>query len=208
VGVRVLVVDDHPMITEGFVTMFELIEGLEPSSAGTGGEALAAIGASPPDVVLVDMHLPDMDGDVVAVRVRRLHPDVRIIIFTGGLSSDELARAVAAETDGILLKTTPLDDLVSAIRDVAAGKHVVDRELSGAIMNIARRGISPSSALSDREVEVVELLASGMTNKEIGRELFIAQTTVKSHLENIMRKLGVPDRTGAVAEAMRRGLVA
>jgi DNA-binding NarL/FixJ family response regulator len=205
VGIRVLIVDDHPVVREGFSQLFEFVDGIEPvGTAAAGEEALALVDELEPDLVLLDMQLPGEDGAKVAGRIKSGHPGIRVVIFTG--APDELAmrRARAAGVDGILLKTMPVADLIAAIKDAGEGRQVVDRDLMGLL---EPSEVGESAPLSDREVEVLELLAQGMTNKEIALALFISRATVKSHIENILRKLEASDRAGAVAEGFRRKLL-
>src|SRR2546421_1848046 len=203
---RVFIVDDHPVVREGFSHLFQLVEGIEPvGTAGDGDEALARIGAARPDIVLLDMQLPGDDGAVVTRRIKELHPEARVIIFTGGVDRDQVARARAAGAEGILLKTTPVANLIRALHEVLEGHQVVDLDLTGVLQPVGDP--DGSSPLSERELEVLRLLAEGMSNKELAQALFISRATVKSHMENILRKLGVPDRAAAVAEGFRRGLV-
>jgi len=157
-----------------------------------------------PDVVLLDLHLPDDDGVTVAGRVRARHPDVRIVIFTAGADAAEIREASAAGVDGVLLKTMPVGELIRAIRDVADGREVVDRDLVGTLSMPDAQGTVP---LSERELEVLSLLAKGMSNKEVAAALFISRATVKTHIENLLRKLDANDRAAAVAEGFRRGLL-
>jgi len=201
---RVMIVDDHPVVREGFTQLFQLVEGIEAvGEASDGDEALDRIGACKPDLVLLDMQLPGDDGATVTRRIKERHPDVRVIIFTGGVDREQVVRARAAGAEGILLKTTPVTSLVRALHEVAEGRQVVDRDLNGVLQPV----VDEAPRLSEREIEVLRLLADGMSNKELARELFISRATVKSHIENILRKLSVPDRAAAVAEGFRRGLV-
>ncbi|HMC04995.1 MAG TPA: response regulator transcription factor [Actinomycetota bacterium] len=202
--VRVAIVDDHPVVREAFGNLFDLVEGLEVvATAGDANEAMAKLATTPVDVAIVDFALPGVDGSVLTDRIKDSHPDVRVLIFTASLDAEQVRRAAGSAADGILLKSIPIDYLVAAIRDVASGRRVVGRDLSGVLM---AAGEEPAQ-LSDREREVLDLLAKGKTNKDIARELFIAQATVKSHVENILRKLGATDRAGAVAEGFRRKLI-
>src|SRR5439155_15767142 len=125
-------------------------------------------------------------------RVRTRHPDVHVVIFTAGADPAEVRRASDAGVDGVLLKTMPVEELIGAIRAVADGREVIDRDLAGAMYSTdAETG---AVRLSERELDVLSLLAKGMTNKDVAAELFIARATVKSHIENILRKLGANDR--------------
>jgi DNA-binding NarL/FixJ family response regulator len=205
VGIRVLIVDDHPVVREGFSQLFEFVEGIDPvGTASTGDDALACIPRLAPDVVLLDMQLPGDDGATVARRIKERHPEVRIVIFTGAPDEVAMRRARAAGVDGLLLKTMPVADLIAALKEAANGRHVVDRDLVGVL---ATPEGAASVPLSERELEVLQLLSKGMTNKEIASALFISRATVKSHIENILRKLEASDRAGAVAEGFRRKLL-
>jgi DNA-binding NarL/FixJ family response regulator len=155
-------------------------------------------------VVLLDLHLPDEDGATVATRIRTRHPDVHVVIFTAGADPAEVRRASAAGVDGVLLKTMPVNELIRAIREVADGKEVLDRDLAGALSPPDATGAVP---LSERELGVLGLLAQGMSNKDVAAALFISRATVKGHIENILRKLQASDRAAAVAEGFRRGLL-
>ncbi len=205
-GIRVLMVDDHPVVCEGFSQLFEFVDGIDVvGTAGSGREGMERIDMLVPDVVLLDLHLPDDDGVTVARRIRARHPDVHVVIFTGGADPAEVRQAAVAGVDGVLLKTMPVGELIRAIRDVADGQEVVDRDLAGALCTPdAGDGKVP---LSDRELDVLRLLAQGMTNKDVAANLFISRATVKSHIENILRKLEASDRAAAVAEGFRRGLL-
>src|SRR5207248_2943485 len=157
-GVRVLIVDDHPVVCEGFSQLFEFVDGIDVvGTASTGRQAMERIDLLVPDVVLLDLHLPDEDGTQVAAHIRTRHPDVRVVIFTGGAEPTEVRRARAAGVDGVLMKTMPVGDLISAIRDVANGKEVVDRDLAGALF--AAHSDTGTVPLSERETEVLGLLA-------------------------------------------------
>jgi DNA-binding NarL/FixJ family response regulator len=205
-GIRVVIVDDHPVVREGFSQLFEFVDGIDVvGTAATVRDGMQSIDELAPDVALLDLHLPDGDGATMAAGVRARHPDVHVVIFTAGADPAEVRQASAAGVDGVLLKTMPTDQLIRAVRDVAEGREVIDRDLAGAMLAPdPDNGIVP---LSDREVDVLGLLAKGMTNKDVAAALFISRATVKSHIENILRKLGASDRAGAVAEGFRTGLL-
>jgi len=205
-GIRLLIVDDHPVVCEGFTYLFEYVDGIDVvGTAATGREAMERIDMLVPDVVLLDLHLPDADGATVAARVYKRHPDVHVVIFTAGADPAEVRQASDAGVDGVLLKTMPVAELIQAIRDVADGREVVDRDLVGSLYRADAE--AETVPLSDRELDVLTLLAKGMTNKDVAAALFISRATVKSHIENILRKLGASDRAAAVAEGFRRGVL-
>ena len=202
--VRVLIVDDHPMIRDGFVDLFGMVADLDPvGSASTAAEALAVLGRLHPEVALVDLFLGADDGAEL-VHVIRERSASKVILFTGSTDARDLRRAVAADPDGLLLKTVSLDQLAEAIRSVANGERVIDRNLVALLRRGHGQDVLP---LSERELEVLDALAKGSTNREISRDLFISQATVKRHVESIFEKLQVSDRASAVAEGFRRGLV-
>ena len=204
--VRVAIVDDHPVVREAFGNLFDLVEGLKVVfAAGDAEEALANLATTPVDVAIVDFALPDIDGSVLTGRIKERHPDTRVLIFTASLDPFQVRRAARSDADGILLKSTPIDYLVAAIRAVARGQRVVAKDLAG-VLEAAEEETLPAE-LSERELEVLARMAKGMTNKDIARDLFISQATVKSHVENILRKLAAADRAGAVAEGFRQKLI-
>jgi DNA-binding NarL/FixJ family response regulator len=208
-SIRLAIVDDHPVVREAFTNLFELVDGLEVVlTAGDADEAMAGLARVRVDVAVVDFGLPGVDGGVLTAKIKASHPGVRVLIFTASMNPEEVRRAAGSSADGIILKSIPIDYLVAAIRDVAAGRRVVGRDLSGLLEPAPDGAAASVQRLSDRELEVLALLARGMSNKDAARELFISQATVKSHVENILRKLGASDRAGAVAEGFRRKLIA
>jgi len=208
-AVRVLITDDHPVVREGLEFMLGMNADIElVGTASDGEEALRYIPSLKPDLVLMDMRLPGPDGAEVTTVIKERHPEVKVLILTAEADGEALRRALAAGADGFMLKSARPPELASAILEVAAGQSVVAPALTTALFAAARGGNAPASPLSDREREVLQLLANGKTNKEIAAGLFVSEATVKTHVENILRKLGVTDRTEAVAEAFRRGLVA
>src|SRR4051794_2395034 len=181
--VRVAIVDDHPVVREAFGNLFELVEGLEVvATAGDADEALAKLATTEVDVAIVDFALPGVDGSVLTARIKERHPGVRVLIFTASMDPDQVQRAAGSPADGILLKSIPIDSLVAAVRDVANGRRVVGRDLTGVLAAVSEE--DAAAQLSERETEVLVQLSKGMTNKDIARDLFISQATVKSHVEN------------------------
>jgi DNA-binding NarL/FixJ family response regulator len=202
--IRVLIVDDHKVVRVGLRAMI----GLEPdmevvAEAEDGPSALAAHAAHDPDITLVDLRLPDMSGAEVITRIRKVRPDAKFIILTSYDADEDVFRAIQAGAHGYLLKGTfPEGILEEAIRTVHAGQRVIP---PGIAERLASRISVP--ALTPREISVLELVAKGLSNREISAALSTKPGTIKTHLERIYTKLGVGDRTAAALAAIQRGLV-
>jgi DNA-binding NarL/FixJ family response regulator len=201
--IRVMVVDDHPLMRLGLRTKI----GAEPemevvAEAGDGPAAIAAYAAHLPDVTLLDLRLPTMDGAQVITAIRARNPEAKILVLTSFDADEDIYRAVQAGALGYLLKGTFADGILEAIRTVQAGRRLIAPELAA---RLAERVSAP--ALSARELSVLELVATGMSNREIGATLFVSETTIKFHLKNIYAKLGVDDRTEAAFVALQRGII-
>ena len=209
--IRVLVVDDHAVVRQGLRTFLELQEDIEVvGEAGDGEQALAAATELEPDVILMDLVMPRLDGVRAIERLRELAPATRVIVLTSFLDEDKVLPAVRAGAAGYLLKDVQPAELVRAIRMVDQGEALLHpavaarvlRELSGDGARAERH-----EQLSARELEVLALLARGRANKAIAFELGVAEKTVKTHVGNILAKLGLSDRTQAALYAVREGLV-
>lgn len=201
--VTCLVADDHPAVLEAVVEFLET-GGVEVvARARDGEEALARIVERQPAVALVDVRMPRLDGLEVARRAKREAPRTAVLLYTGYGDRAVLTEALDAGVGGFVLKEAPLDDLLRAVRAVAEGKTYVDPVL-------AALAIGPSTApqLTPRERDVLRLLADGLSNEEIGKELFISAETVRGHVRKAMEKLGADTRTEAVALALRQRLIA
>lgn len=206
--IRVLLVDDHPVVRVGL----EKILGQCPDitvlgAAETGREALELAGAMRPDVVLLDLSLPDVHGLDIIRDLAGTDPDgCRVLVLTVHDDGDMAIKAVKAGARGYVLKSSSGEELLAAIRRVAHGGEHYDAVVVHALMrDEARR--TQSTALSERELEVLRLVASGLTNKEVAASMYLSAETVKAHLETIYRKLDATDRTHAVAVALREGLL-
>lgn len=204
--VRVLVVDDHPVVRGGLAAMFDAEADITVvGTAADGHEALAQVAALHPDVVLMDLRMPRMDGVAATERIGVDHPGTRVLVLTTFDTDADIVRAVEAGAAGYLLKDSPLADLVDAVRAAARCETVLARPVAARLLSRLR---APShEALTPREVEVLDAVAHGMTNAQIGRHLFIGEATVKTHLLRVFAKFGVDDRTHAVTTAMERGLL-
>jgi two-component system NarL family response regulator len=202
--IRVLIVDDHPVVRLGLRAMIEAQSDMEVSGeAGDGPSAVTAVAANPPDVILMDLRMPGMSGPETIVDVRKIAPDARILVLTTYDGDEDVFRAVKAGARGYLLKGTNPAGTIDAIRQLHAGQRLIAPDLA---LRLAERVTGPS--LTAREIEVLELVAKGMSNKEVSAALFVAEDTVKNHLKHAFTKLGVSDRTEAVMLAVQKGILA
>lgn len=210
--VRVILADDHPLIRQGLKVMLETSQDVEViAEAETGRELVELARSLNPEVVVVDIRMPDIDGLEAVRRIRRHHPGVKALMLTVHDEEGYVYEAVRAGATGYLLKTVSAEELVNGILTVAEGKALlhpaVTRKLIDEFADMAKSGGKPEKELSRREREVLQLLAYGKSNKEIAKTLGIGAQTVKTHVSHIFGKLGAADRTGAVALALRKGLV-
>jgi len=206
--VRVLIVDDHPVVREGL----RVLLAAEPELAvvgdcGRGDEAVRLALRLRPDVVLMDLRLPGLDGVAATERIVAAGTDawtVAVLVLTTYDSDGDIVRALAAGATGYLLKDAPRDELTRAVRAGARGETVLAPPVAA---RLADRVRVPRPALTPRELDVLRRVAAGMSNPDIGRELFIGEATVKSHVTHIFEKLGVNDRTAAVTAAIAAGIL-
>ncbi|GAA1280845.1 response regulator transcription factor [Pseudonocardia aurantiaca] len=205
-SIRVLIVDDHPVVRDG---LRGVIDG-EPDmtvvgEAGHGAEALARVAAEPVDVVLMDLRMPTMGGVEAIGELRRRAPSVRVLVLTTFDTDRDVLPAIEAGATGYLLKDTPRDELLRAVRAAHRGEAVLSPTVAGRLMGQVRA--PAQDTLSGRELEVLRLVAAGSTNRETAQKLFISEATVKTHLLHIYAKLEVRDRASAVAAGYQRGLL-
>ncbi len=206
--IRVAIADDHEIVRRGLRMTVLGEEDMElVGEAANGREAVALVAAQKPDVLLLDLQMPEMDGIAAAQEIRREHPDVYILVLTSFDSDAKLHAAFQAGVDGYLLKDTPGDDLVAAIRGAAAGKPQLHPEVARKLMGRMPGPTTPLDDLTERELDVLRLLASGKSNKEIGAALFLTEATVKGYVSTILSKLHAADRTQAALLAVRYGLI-
>ncbi|WP_456597470.1 response regulator [Blastococcus sp. SYSU DS0552] len=204
--IRVVVVDDHPVVRGGLVGWLDAQPDLDVvGEAGDGAEALVRVAELEPDVVLMDLRMPRMDGVTATGRILSAHPDVRVLVLTTYDTDADIVRAVEAGATGYLLKDTPLPQLADAVRAAARGETVLAPPVAARLVSRLRAPVA--EAPTARELEVLAGVARGLTNAEIGRQLFIGEATVKTHLLRVFAKLGVDDRTRAVLVAVERGLL-
>lgn len=205
--VRVLLVDDHPVVRAGLRALLAAQSALDIlGEAPDAATALAAVAADPPDVVLCDLRLGDgPDGVAVTAAVRALGPDAPAVVILTTYDHDaDIVRAVEAGAAGYLLKDAAPQDIVTAILRAAAGETVLSATLTQRVVDTMR---TRRAGLSERERDVLDLVAAGRANREIARELFVSEATVKTHLNHAFAKLGVDSRTAAVAAARAAGLL-
>ncbi len=204
--IRVLLADDHPVVRAGLRGMLAADPGIEVAGeAGSGAEAVAASLASDYDVVLMDLRMPGGDGVKATEQIIAADPGARVVVLTTYETDADILRAVAAGATGYLLKDATSAELADAVRAAARGETVLAPSVAERLVTHVRR--PPQESLSARETEVLAQVARGRTNAEIGRELFISEATVKTHLLRAFGKLGVSDRTAAVTTAIQRGLL-
>lgn len=201
--VRLLVVDDHPVVRQGLVALLSAIPGMEVvAEAGDGGEAVALYAKHQPDVTLMDLRLRTMGG-VEAIRlIRKDWPGARVIVLTTFDGDEDIYRAIQAGAKAYLLKGMSVEDLISAIHAVREGKSRLPAEIAE---KLAERMGGPQ--LTTRELAVLGLIVRGRSNKEIASDLSISEATVKTHINTLLGKLGVSDRTQATTAAIQRGIV-
>ncbi len=206
-SIRILLVDDHAVVRQGLKMFLGLDSDLEVvGEAENGEEAIRLTRALNPDVVLMDLLMPVMDGITATATIRRDFPETEVIALTSVLEDEAVMKAMRAGAIGYLLKDTQAEELRRAIKAAAAGQVQLSPQAAARLMREVRAPDSPEK-LTERETDVLRLLALGRANKEIALELNIGEKTVKTHVSSILRKLGVPSRTQAALHAVRIGLV-
>jgi DNA-binding NarL/FixJ family response regulator len=201
-----MIVDDHPVVRDGLRGIFDGVPDIEVvAEAGDGHEALAQARAARPDVVLMDLRMPGLDGVGAIERLSADHPEIRVVVLTTYDTDADVSRALAAGVAGYLLKDAPREELQAAVRTAAAGGRVLAQRITSQLID--GLGRKPAAAPTPRELEVLRLIARGAANKEVARALLISETTVKTHLKHVFAKLGVDNRAAAVVAAMERRLI-
>jgi DNA-binding NarL/FixJ family response regulator len=202
--IRIMIAEDHAVVRDGLTSVLDFEKDMTVvGHARNGKEAIARFRDVKPDVVVMDLAMPELDGVTAIGIIRDEFPDARILVLTTYDGDETIYRALENGAKGYLLKDCSTPDLLSAIRKIhAGGTHVSER----AAARLAERAIA-GAALSPREVEVLKLIAGGKSNKEIAAALFVSEGTIKTHVVNIHQKLGVDDRTEAVVVAIRRGIL-
>jgi DNA-binding NarL/FixJ family response regulator len=211
VAIKVVIADDHSLVRQGLRRYLELADDIAiVGEASTGAEVIAEVERQSPDIALLDIRMPDMDGLEAAATIGGKFPDVGVIMLTAYDDRQLVVDAVRAGARGYVLKARDAEHLTQTVRLVAAGNLVIDPNLVVVLadeLSTAKQRDRTAETLTEREIEILQLLAFGHTNRDIAAKLFISPDTVKTHLEHIYQKLGATDRTAAVAEAMRRRLI-
>ena len=206
--IRVLLVDDHTMVRRGLATMLRVFDDLQLAGEAESGEAAIGLCAEVlPDVILMDMSLPMMDGATATRAIRKQFPQIQIIALTSFKEGKVIKQALEAGAIGYLLKDVSADELVEAIRAAHAGRATLSPEAAQALVETANQPAAPGLDLTDRELEVLALMVEGLNNTQIAGRLTVSSSTIKSHVSNILAKLGVASRTEAVTLALRKRIV-
>jgi two-component system NarL family response regulator len=201
--VRILIADDHPIFRQGIAAVIDSEPGMTVvAEASNGREAVEQFRRHRPDVALIDLKMPELDGVGAITAIRAEFPGANVLVLTTYDRDEDIYRSVRAGAKSYLLKDAPAHELLAALRDVSQGYR---RLSSGVADRLAEHVTSPQ--LTERELDVLRAMAEGKSNREIGAALFISEGTVKTHVNSILGKLGVEDRTQAVTAALRRGLV-
>ncbi len=201
--IRILIVDDHPVVRAGLTSMLATQPGLQVvASASSGEQALAMLAEGTPDLILLDLRMPGMDGLTLLRMLASRHDAPKAIVLTSFETDEDIYRAVQAGARGYLLKNTQQQEIVDAIRAVHAGKRHIPPRIAARLADRMTR-----SNLTARELEILEMLARGLTNKQIGTALGISDNTARNHVNSIIEKLEVSDRTEAATAAIEQGII-
>ncbi|MEV4760752.1 response regulator transcription factor [Micromonospora sp. NPDC049559] len=219
--IRVVVADDQAAVREGLALLLDLLDDIDVvGTAADGEEALRLVAEHGPDVVLMDLRMPRCDGITATGRIRAEHPETRVVVLTTYAEDADILAALRAGAHGYLTKDANRVQLAQAVRAAAAGTSVLDAAVSARLLAVARPGAGETQAAADRpprpapdgltvrEVEVLRLIAGGLSNREIAAKLFLSEATVKSHINRIFAKAGIRDRAQAVQYAYRHALAA
>jgi DNA-binding NarL/FixJ family response regulator len=213
--IRVVIADDQTLVREGLSLMLGLVDGIEVVGVAEDGEAaVALVLAQAPDVALLDLRMPRTDGVEATTRIRAEAPGVQVVVLTTYADDESVMAALRAGARGYLTKDASSEEIERAIRDAVAGRTRLDPAVQERLVELVTTGTAPSppvatppgGPLTERETEVIRLMADGLTNRDIAAKLFVSEATVKTHVNNLFTKLDVNDRAAAVAWAYRSGL--
>ena len=205
--IAVLIADDHPFVRHGLRTFLETLDDVEVvGEAGNGAEAVEQAARLVPDVVLMDLVMPELDGVEATRRIRAESPTTKVIVLTSFDADEQVFPAIKAGAAGYLLKDVRPAELAEAVRKASRGEALLAPSVAAKLMQEVAGDRSPAAGLTERELEVLRLIARGLSNKMIARELVVSEKTVKTHVSNILAKLHLSDRTQAALYAVREGL--
>ncbi len=206
--IRVMLVDDHTMVRKGLATFLKIFdELLLVGEAENGRAAIKLCNEVKPDVILMDMVMPDMDGATATSMIRQKHPQVQILVLTSFKEGELIKKALEAGAIGYLLKDVSADDLARAIRSAHVGRATLSPEAAQSLVETTNLPPAPGLDLTEREREVLVLMVEGLSNSQIAAKLGVSSSTIKSHVSNVLSKLGVTSRTEAVSLALRNRIV-
>lgn len=209
--IKVLIADDHPVVREGLSAMLGKEQDIQVvGEAENGVEAVNKAKKLQPDIILMDLRMPELDGVEAMCQIRAENPDIKFIVLTTYDNDEYIFKGIEAGARAYLLKDAPREELFKAIRAVYRGESLIQPAVAGKVLDrfakLSREAQIPE-ALSERELEVLKLMAKGAANKEIATKLFISESTVKTHIQSIFQKLEVGDRTEAVTKALQKGII-
>ena len=209
--IRILIVDDHTVVRDGLSAMLERQDDITVvGEAENGLEGVEKAALLKPDVVLMDLRMPELDGVGAMRRIRENHPEINFLVLTTFDTDEYIYDAIEAGAKGFLLKDASREDLFKAVRAVSRGESLIEPGVAARVLTrfaqLSRQS-AQSGLLSEREREVLDLMAKGGANKEIATSLSLSESTIKTHVANIFQKLGVNDRTSAVTQALQRGII-
>jgi len=208
--IRVLIVDDHTVVRDGLNALLSAEPGFEVvGSAADGIEAVALVQQLDPDVILLDLVMPRMDGVQATIEIKRTNPEARILVLTSFAENHQVFSAIKSGAIGYLMKDTSSEDLIQAIRDTYHNKPALQPEIARKLMRDIQSQVGQESlvsTLTEREIEILQQVALGKTNQEIADELFLSERTVRTHITNILAKLRLSNRTQAALYALREGI--
>jgi DNA-binding NarL/FixJ family response regulator len=213
--IRVVLADDQTLVREGLTLMLGLVEGIEVVGVAEDGEqAVAIVASTSPDVALLDLRMPRLDGVEATRRIREQAPDVEVVVLTTYADDESVVTALRAGARGYLTKDASSEEIESAIRDAVRGRTRLDPAVQERLVELVTSApdaplpsaLPPGGALTERETEVVRLMAEGLSNRQIAARLFVTESTVKTHVNNVFAKLHVGDRAAVVSWAFRSGL--